>query len=129
MVCAGRHVFVDETHELAQRNYAAHFERYCEELRVELAYRPDPVFGIEQPPLLKGINPLSKSLYANMPIQQRVEEQTLCGSPETVASQMQTLTQELGLLDTFWGLFDVGAMPTERILKSITLFAQALKIK
>ena len=62
-----------------------------------------------------------------MPTQQRIEEQTACGSPETVAAKIVELHDTLGKLDAYWSMFDVGACPTSEIIQSMELYGNEVR--
>lgn len=125
-VAAGRHAFVRKTDEEAQAAFSVYYERYLHHLRQELAYTPPDSLGVEQPPQLR-VSPLARALYSDTPTQQRLEEQTACGSPETVAGRIIDLHDTLGKLDAYWSMFDVGACPTDEILQSMELYASDVR--
>ena len=125
-VAAGRHTFVRETDEEAQTAFAVYYERYLTHLREELAYTPPESLGIDGPRKFK-ISPLARALYTDIPTQQRLDEQTACGSPETVAAKIVELHDTLGKLDAYWSMFDVGACPTSEIIQSMELYAKEVR--
>lgn len=126
VVAAGRHTFVHATDEEAQLAFGIYYERYLRHLREELAYSPPESLGIERPPEFQ-ISQLAKGLYADIPIQQRIDEQTACGSPETVARKVIELHDMLGKLDAYWSIFDVGGCPTAEIIQSMQLYASEVR--
>ncbi len=125
-VAAGRHTLIHATDEEAQMAFAVYYERYLHHLRKELAYRPPESLGIERPPEFQ-ISPFAMGLYADIPLQQRIDEQTACGSPETVAGKIVELHDTLGKLDAYWSVFDLGGCPTPEIIQSMELYARNVR--